>query len=136
MIVLSRFHDAQARNYDTALTELRQGRKRTHWIWYVFPQLRGLGRSETAQYYGIRDLAEARAYLADPVLGARLAEAAEALLRHDPPIERIVGEVDAMKVRSSATLFRAAGADGWAQAVLDRFYEGAADETTLDMIDG
>jgi uncharacterized protein (DUF1810 family) len=129
---LARFHDAQARDHADALAELRRGRKRGHWIWYVFPQLRGLGRSPTAAHYGIRDLGEARAYLADPVLGPRLREATEALCRHADP-ERVLGGLDAMKARSSLTLFREAGAD-WAGAAIEQLYGGEADPMTLDML--
>jgi uncharacterized protein (DUF1810 family) len=130
---LSRFHDAQARDHDAALAELRRGRKTTHWIWYVFPQLRGLGSSPTAQRYGIRDLAEARAYLADPVLGPRLREATEALVAHGDA-EGVLGGLDAMKARSSLTLFHEAGA-GWAGEAIETLYDGEPDPMTLDMLD-
>ena len=101
---LARFRDAQAPVYATALAELAAGAKRSHWMWFVFPQLRALGRSATAQRYGIADLAEARAYLADPVLGPRLTQCAEALRAHaGTPPEAILGPVDALKLRSSAT---------------------------------
>jgi uncharacterized protein (DUF1810 family) len=129
---LSRFHAAQARDYATALAELRRGRKDGHWIWYVFPQLRGLGRSATAQRYGIADLAEARAYLADPVLGPRLREAVEALVAHPDPVA-VLGGLDATKARSSLTLFHAAGA-GWAGEAIARLYGGEADPVTLSML--
>lgn len=131
---LSRFHDAQRGVVETALAELRAGRKRSHWMWFVFPQLRGLGRSETARFYGIDGLAEARAYLADPVLGARLEAAARAMLAADGAAEEVLGPVDAMKLRSSMTLFREAGAGAWAQAVLDRFYGGEADRATVEAL--
>ncbi|TFL19860.1 DUF1810 domain-containing protein [Jannaschia formosa] len=130
---LSRFHDAQADTYATALAELRAGRKRSHWMWFVFPQVAGLGRSPTARHYAIADLAEARAFLADPVLGPRLEQAARALLAHAPPAEAILGGIDAMKLRSSMTLFREAGAD-FAQPVLDRFFGGDPDPATLDLL--
>lgn len=125
MTDLSRFRDAQEEVYDTALAELRAGRKRSHWMWFVFPQLRGLGRSPTAQHYGIDGLAEARAYLADPVLGPRLVEAARAVLAHrgrDPA--DIMGSVDAMKLRSSATLFEAAGGNPVFGEIVEAFYDG------------
>ncbi|WP_127903242.1 DUF1810 domain-containing protein [Solirhodobacter olei] len=135
MAALARFTEAQAKIYPTALAELRRGRKDSHWMWFVFPQLASLGRSATAQYYGIADLAEARAYAADPVLGPRLAECAAALLAQpetDPA--RILGPVDAMKLRSSATLFRAAAdppLQGLMQSILDRFYGGTPCPLTL-----
>ena len=131
----SRFHDAQADTYATALAELRDGRKRSHWMWFVFPQIAGLGRSPTARRYAIADLGEARAYLADPVLGPRLEEAASALLPHDPPAEAILGGIDAVKLRSSMTLFREAGAEV-AGAVLDRFFDGRPDPATLAILAG
>ncbi|RVV98087.1 DUF1810 domain-containing protein [Mesobaculum littorinae] len=124
---LSRFHEAQADSYDQALSQLRAGAKTGHWMWWIFPQLKGLGRSQTAQHYAIRDGAEARAYLDDPVLGPRLVRAAEAMLAHpDTPPEDILGGIDAMKLRSSMTLFAAQpGADPVFARVLDTFYDGA-----------
>jgi uncharacterized protein (DUF1810 family) len=129
---LERYVRAQERAYQGALDELRNGRKTGHWIWFVFPQLAGLGRSDMSRYYAISSLAEARAYLDHPVLGARLRECAAALLaiagRTAP---EILGPIDAMKVRSSMTLFqRAAPDDPVFAQVLDRFYDGAADEAT------
>lgn len=130
---LQRFVDAQAGGaYEAALAELRAGRKRGHWIWFVLPQLRGLGLSPTSQHYGISGLAEARAYLAHPVLGARLRQCFEVLaaLEETDPV-RVLGGVDAVKVRSSATLFAAAAPDEPAfPAVLDRWYGGHPDEAT------
>jgi uncharacterized protein (DUF1810 family) len=131
---LTRFHEAQARHLDTALAELRAGAKRSHWIWFVFPQLAGLGRSETARHYGIHGLDHARAYLADPVLAVNLDAAFAALLRHagrDP--EAILGPVDALKLRSCATLFAAAGSDR-ARDALDAFYGGRPDPATQAML--
>ncbi|TQS71819.1 DUF1810 domain-containing protein [Rhodobacteraceae bacterium] len=105
-IGLDRFLTAQARSFDTALAELRAGCKRTHWMWWIFPQLRGLGRSDVAQFYAIEDLAEAKAYLAEPVLRDRLEAAANALLCNtDLSADTILGSTDALKLRSSATLF-------------------------------
>ncbi len=109
---LDRFHRAQARGYDRALGELHAGRKRTHWIWYVFPQLSGLGQSPMAQTFGLRGLDEAAAYLADPVLRGRLLAAAEAVRGHlergpQTPLHAIMGsDIDALKLVSSMTLFR------------------------------
>lgn len=129
---LSRFHEAQDKVIATALAELARGRKETHWMWFVFPQLRDLGRSSTAKFYGIRDLAEAEAYLADPVLARRLTEAASGVLGHaGETAESIMGSVDALKLRSSATLFREAGGGPEFQAILDAFYAGRPCPLTL-----
>lgn len=122
-----RFHAPQSRDLPLALRELRAGRKLTHWIWWVFPQLASLGRSSRAVEYGLRDLAEARAYLADPALRANLIAAAEAVLTHpDTPIVDIMGPVDALKLRSCATLFEAAseGREPVFARLLDTFYAG------------
>ncbi len=126
---LQRFHEAQAGSYATALAELKAGRKQSHWMWFIFPQLASLGRSGTAKFYGIADLAEARAYLADPVLGPRLIACAEAVLSHPGrSAEAILGPVDALKLRSSATLFALAQPGSAAarvmQEVLDTFHGG------------
>ena len=103
---LDRFVTAQAVNYADALRELRAGRKETHWMWYVLPQLRGLGRSDFAHFYGLTGLEEARAYLAHPILGPRLLDCARAILSHpDRSAERIMGRVDGQKLQSTATLF-------------------------------
>ena len=122
---LQRFVEAQDADgtYERAVAELRAGRKRTHWMWFVFPQLAGLGRSATAQRFAIRSLDEARAYLAHPVLGPRLRESARALLSAPTNLTArdILGEVDAMKLRSSMTLFmRAAPEEPLFQQLLDR----------------
>ena len=134
---LRRFVDAQAVVYDTVLTELRGGRKRTHWIWFVFPQLKGLGRSDTAEYFGLRSLDEAKAYLDHPVLGPRLRECARLLTAIPEPrsIKAVVGSVDALKICSSMTLFAAATDDNAEfTAVLDRYYDGRADEQTMNLL--
>lgn len=132
---LSRFHQAQARDQARAVAELRAGRKTSHWMWYVFPQLAALGRSGTARYYGIRDLAEARAYLADPVLAANLREAARAMLENaGTPAEAVLGPVDALKLRSCATLFAAAGGGELFERLLAAFYDGQPDPATLALI--
>ena len=129
---LDRFLTAQRGAYDGVLDELRRGRKTGHWIWFIFPQLVGLGRSELSRYYGIASLDEARAYLADPVLGARLRECASLLLASDArTADEILGGLDAMKVRSSMTLFhRVAPDEPVFSQVLDRYYGGVADEAT------
>jgi uncharacterized protein (DUF1810 family) len=132
---LSRFVSAQAAVYPEALAELKEGRKRTHWMWFVFPQIAGLGVSPTARRYAIRSLDEARAYLAHPVLGPRLEECARAVLGVDgKTAEDIFGYPDDLKLRSSMTLFaRAANDPGVFQAVLDRYYDGP-DPKTLDLL--
>jgi uncharacterized protein (DUF1810 family) len=118
--------------YEQALRELRAGAKRGHWMWFVFPQVAGLGRSSTAQHYALAGLEEARAYLAHPVLGPRLVECAQALLElsgRDPV--RVLGSVDAVKLRSSMTLFEAAAPDERVFAeVLERWFDGERDEAT------
>ena len=130
---LARFVAAQQGTYDQAVAELRRGRKTGHWIWYVFPQLAGLGMSPTSQRYAIGSLDEARAYLEHPVLGPRLIQAASVLLGNtESTAEQILGELDAMKVRSSMTLFQRAQPDEPVFGrVLDRFFEGIPDAETL-----
>jgi uncharacterized protein (DUF1810 family) len=129
---LERFVAAQQGVYDAALRELRAGRKTGHWIWFIFPQVVGLGRSGPSRLYGIESLVEARAYLGHPVLGPRLHECARAVLATPgDDAEEIFGELDAMKVRSSMTLFhRAAPDEAIFTQVLDRYYAGVADEAT------
>ena len=129
---LERFIAAQEGVYAGALGELRQGRKTGHWIWFIFPQLVGLGRSEMSRHYGIESLAEARAYLAHPVLGPRLRECASSVLAtQGATADQIFGPLDAMKVRSSMTLFhRAAPDEPLFAEVLERFYAGESDQST------
>jgi uncharacterized protein (DUF1810 family) len=133
---LGRFVDAQDRVYDTVVAELRDGAKRTHWIWFIFPQLRGLGRSGTAQHYGIGSLDEARAYLAHPVLGPRLRECTRLVAAIDGrSVDEIFGWPDNMKVRSSMTLFaRATDDNADFRGVLDKFYDGEEDPATLELL--
>lgn len=123
---LGRFHSAQAAIWPAPLEELQAGRKASHWMWFVFPQLASLGRSGTAKFYGLADLAEARAYLADPLLRERLLAATRAMLAQaGQPAEAILGPVDALKLRSSMTLFeRAGGGHPEFSAVLNTFYNG------------
>jgi uncharacterized protein (DUF1810 family) len=131
---LQRFVDAQDRGgtYDSAAEELRRGRKTTHWMWFVFPQIAGLGRSEMARRYAITSLDEAKAYLAHPVLGPRLVGCARILVDTDGSAEKVMGSVDAQKLRSSMTLFLAASPDEpLFQQVLDRYFEGQADPATV-----
>lgn len=134
---LSRFLVAQDSysQYKTALEEIRNGRKRSHWMWFVFPQLKGLGHSYNADYYGIAGADEARAYWLHPVLRERLLEITEALLLLDGLSARqIFGEVDAMKLRSSMTLFWTATDEGLFRKVLDKYYEGKMCDSTLEML--
>lgn len=133
---LNRFLEAQEDMYATALQEIKHGEKESHWMWYIFPQLRGLGRSDTAYIYGINGIEEAKAYLEHPVLSARLIEISEALLEHkDEIIENILGDIDAMKLRSSMTLFASISEEGSAfHKVLDCFYNGEMDEQTLSYL--
>ena len=142
---LQRFVDAQDGTYDQALAELRRGRKTSHWMWFVFPQVQGLGRSPMAQRYAVSGLEEAGAVLTHPVLGARLAECAAALLdvaenqrragRRPSPVA-VLGEVDAVKLRSSMTLFARAADDAAApfRRVLEEYFDGAEDPATLDRL--
>ncbi|SHM01057.1 DUF1810 domain-containing protein [Hymenobacter psychrotolerans] len=133
---LQRFLDAQQRDYATALAEIQAGRKRSHWMWYIFPQIQGLGNSETARFYAIQGQQEAAAYVQHPVLGPRLVEISAALLELDSTdATRIMGSPDDMKLRSSMTLFAAQkGANPVFQRVLDKFFGGAPDEKTLQLL--
>lgn len=132
---LQRFVDAQASTYPTALAEIRRGAKRSHWMWFIFPQIEGLGRSETARFFGIRGLSEASAYLAHPILGSRYIECVAAL--QDLTISdavAVMGVVDAMKLRSSLTLFEAAGSTPLFAAALERWFAGDRDNETLRLL--
>lgn len=133
---LDRFLEVQERMYEIALKEIKNGEKESHWMWYIFPQLRGLGRSQMAYAYGINGLEEAKAYLAHPILSARLIEISEALLEHkDQDIEDILGDIDAMKLRSSMTLFALISKDGSVfHQVLDCFCKGKKDTETIEHI--
>jgi len=133
---LARFVEAQQRDYERALSEIHAGRKRSHWMWYVFPQIEGLGSSSTSRYYAIKGADEARAYLAHPILGPRLLECAEALLQltgrsaHD-----IFGSPDDLKLRSCATLFASVSQEDSAlHRVLDKYFAGERDEGTLQRL--
>jgi len=135
MTGLRRFITAQEGDYRIALAEVRGGEKQSHWIWYVFPQLKGLGLSETSEYYGLAGLAEAKEYLADPVLGPRLREISNALLAHKgKTASEILGYPDDLKVCSSMTLFDAIEPNAVFAEVLEAFYGGKRDERTLGMI--
>ena len=129
---LDRFVAAQADSYATAFAEVRRGAKRSHWMWFIFPQIAGLGSSAMARHYAIRSLDEARAYLAHPLLGARLREIVGAL--EDLPSaspEAVFGGIDAVKLRSSLTLFEAAGDGAMFVAALDRWFGGQRDAATV-----
>jgi uncharacterized protein (DUF1810 family) len=133
---LRRFIDAQAEVYAQALVELKAGRKQTHWIWYIFPQLAGLGSSTTAQYYSIADLEEARQYLAHPLLSVRLRACCAALLAlPDGDITAVLGHPDDLKLCSSMTLFERAAEDpAIFAAVLEKFYAGRRDSLTHELL--
>ena len=135
---LTRFLDAQASTYQTALAEISAGRKRSHWMWFIFPQVQGLGLSETARFYAIQDLREAEAYARHPVLGPRLVEISTALLGlPSSDAHAIMGSPDDLKLRSSMTLFAAVpGAEPVFRAVLAKFFGGHSDEKTLRIIGG
>ncbi len=133
---LDKFVSAQARDYDTALAEIRSGYKRSHWMWYIFPQLQGLGFSPTAQYYGIRDLEQAKDYMAHPVLGPRLVEISGALLSlpgSNP--SAVMGYPDDLKLCSCMTLFELAAPDEPVFGrVLEKYYGGRRDRMTLNLL--
>jgi uncharacterized protein (DUF1810 family) len=133
---LQRFVDAQQGILDTVLAELNAGAKQSHWMWFVFPQLAGLGRSPTAEFYGIGTLAEARAYLEHPLLGRRLRDCVEALLHWAGrrSAEQVLGPIDALKLKSSMTLFDAVEPAGTFADALAGFYGGDRDELTLALL--
>lgn len=135
---LERFIEAQDSygTYGAALQEMRNGQKRSHWIWYVFPQLKGFGRSYNSNYYGIDDVEEAKAYLNHPVLGERLKEITSVLLTHtDEDVVTLMGSyIDAIKLRSCMTLFDSISPNDIFGQVLDVFYEGKRDNKTLSKI--
>ncbi|MGH7025231.1 MAG: DUF1810 domain-containing protein [Caulobacteraceae bacterium] len=132
---LERFVAAQGPVFETALAELRAGAKRGHWMLFVFPQLRGLGRSATSEFYGLGSLPEARAYQAHPVLGPRLAAAVEAVdVSGAPSLRALFGSPDDLKFRSSMTLFAHIAPEGFYRAALERWCEGRADPATLALL--
>lgn len=132
---LVRFVAAQEETYESALAEIRRGWKRTHWMWFIFPQLRGLGHSAMAHVYGMRSLDEARAYLDHPLLGSRYRECVGALQDLiDTNAEKVFGDTDAMKLRSSLTLFGEAADLPLIRAALERWFRGKPDEATLHML--
>jgi|SRR5665213_2279459 len=133
---LNRFTDAQRSAYPIALSEIKSGRKRSHWMWFIFPQIQGLGFSETSKYYAIKNLNEAKAYLHHPVLGSRLIEISGALVKlSGNSATEIFGSSDDLKLKSSMTLFEAVpGADPVFRSVLDKFFGGERDSKTLQLL--
>jgi len=133
---LSRFLDAQNQLYLKALSEIRNGSKESHWMWFIFPQLKGLGASETAKFYAIQDLGEATAYLSHPVLGKHLIEIAQALLDIEgKTANEIFGSPDDMKLRSSMTLFaNVPNAHAVFERVIDKYFNGLQDERSLQLL--
>jgi uncharacterized protein (DUF1810 family) len=133
---LDKFLEAQNRDYAGALAEIRSGRKRGHWIWYIFPQISGLGYSSTSAFYAIKDLEEAGDYLRHPVLGSRLIEISKAILGvQGKTANQILGSPDDLKVRSSMTLFNLVpNTDPVFQTVLDKYYNGLPDQKTITIV--
>jgi len=133
---LERFLEAQQNDYTTALSEIKNGKKRSHWMWYIFPQVLGLGFTSVSMQYGIKDLNEATAYLSNEILGKRLIEISNELLALDiDDANKIFGRTDSMKLRSSMTLFSLVpNADNVFQKVLDKFFDGKKDEKTLQLL--
>lgn len=133
---LERFVKAQEHSYGNALREIKMGRKSSHWMWYIFPQIKGLGHSYNARYYAINDLDEARAYVEHSILNARLREITSELLKHkEVEVEHLMGSrIDAMKLRSSMTLFDIVSPNDIYNNVLDVFFEGKRCNSTLTML--
>jgi uncharacterized protein (DUF1810 family) len=133
---LNRFVQAQESDYEQALSEIRSGRKQSHWMWYIFPQFEGLGFSSTSRRYAIKSTAEARAYLSHPILGPRLLECVEAALRVEGrPAYEIFGSPDDMKLKSCATLFASVSPAGSVfDRLLDKYYQGERDDKTLGLL--
>ena len=135
---LERFVSAQEYNYENALTEIRAGKKMSHWIWYIFPQLKGLGHSYRSEYYGIEDEDEAKSYLGHPILGSRLVEITETLLslKESDPL-KVMGSPDDLKLKSCMTLFAYISEDGSIfHQVLEKYFGGAKDEKTMNILEG
>ena len=132
---MERFLKAQENSYNIALNEIKNGRKKSHWIWYIFPQLSGLGRSSTAEYYGIKDIDEAKKYLENELLWSRLIEISETMFSLNDTAVNIFGYTDSMKVRSCMTLFHMADpSEEIFGKIIDKFYDGNHDNMTLDII--
>lgn len=134
---LKRFTEAQEADYELALSEIKNGHKRSHWIWYIFPQIKGLGSSDISRFYAINSIEEAEAYLNDPILGVRLVEISQELLKlPDDNATKIFGTPDDLKLRSCMTLFASIpGAPDIFQNVLDKFFGGKGDDKTLQILD-
>ncbi len=134
---LKRFFEAQENDFETALAEIRNGRKQSHWMWYVFPQIAGLGFSQASKFYAIKDIGEAESYLAHPLLGKRLIEISNALLEVEgKTANQILGSPDDVKLKSSMTLFGALeNTNPVFQSVLNKYFDGAKDQKTLEVID-
>lgn len=134
---LERFVEVQSWNYEVAVAELRAGKKRSHWMWYIFPQMRGLGSSSMAEMYGIAGLEEARRYLEHEVLGMRLREVCEAILGlSTDDAHEVFGDIDSLKLKSSMTLFDLVCPDDIFVRVIDKYYEGERDNKTLKLLEG
>ena len=133
---LKRFLEAQENDFETALAEIRKGRKQSHWMWYIFPQIAGLGVSPTSKFYAIKDRNEAESYLAHPILGKRLIEISNALLEvEEKTANQIFGSPDDVKLKSSMTLFGSLeNTNPVFQSVLDKYFNGAKDQRTLELI--
>ena len=134
---INRFIEAQAEDYDSALSEIRNGRKQTHWMWYIFPQITGLGMSPIAKYFEIKSLEEARAYLNNELLGAHLIEISNALLElstNDPT--EVFGDIDSLKLKSSMTLFSYVSGNEIFDRVIDKYYQGEKDLNTIKICEG
>lgn len=134
-LTIARFRSAHEHSYETALAEIRAGRKESHWIWYIFPQIHGLGRSTMAMYYAIQNRAEAVEYWKDPILRSHMTEICGELLKHETSIEHIMGYPDHLKLCSSMTLFWLATGEPIFKAVLDKFYKGALDRMTIQKLE-
>lgn len=134
---LERFVEAQSTSYNIALNEIKNGRKRSHWIWYIFPQLKGMGHSYNSEYFGLNGIAEANAYLNHPVLGKRLREITEELLRHPDksPADLMGRRIDSIKLCSCMTLFEYVSPNDVFSQVIECFYNGKRDDRTLKMIE-
>ncbi|SOD13952.1 DUF1810 domain-containing protein [Pedobacter xixiisoli] len=134
---LVRFIAAQNKSYDTALSEIRSGRKHSHWMWYIFPQLKGLGYSQTAKHYAIEDLAEATAYLNHPILGKNLVGISKAVFELERKTAReIFGTPDDLKLRSSMTLFaQVSDTHPIFRRIIDKYFDGKPDSITLELLE-
>ena len=131
---LDRFIKAQDKLYDIAYSEIKNGRKESHWMWFIFPQIQGLGSSNLAVYYSIDSLGEAKEYMNHPLLGKRLIDISNELLKHDCSINTIFGDIDSLKLNSSMTLFSLVSEDKVFDKVIDKFYDGRKDDITLDIV--